>query len=99
MSAAQGAPIDRVWAVALTARGIVMSSLQRFFLRIFPRAWGEAMEASSRNWLLHCPCGHERSVWETGGIRWGASGKTALWGRCPGCDKNTWQTLRRRAGA
>ena len=29
----------------------------------------EALEADSRDWMVQCPCGHERSVWEIGGVR------------------------------
>lgn len=72
------------------------SLIQRFFLRILPRRWGESMEAESRSWILQCPCGREISCWETGGIRWKAAGQTRRLLYCPECDKNTWHKTYRR---
>lgn len=43
-----------------------MSSLQKFLTAIFPAAWARSMEAESRSWMIRCPCGFERSVWDTG---------------------------------
>src|SRR4051812_6542162 len=42
-----------------------MSTIQKFFLAVFPAKWAQSMEAESRAWIVKCPsCGHERSVWE-----------------------------------
>jgi hypothetical protein len=57
------------------------------------------MEAESRNWMIRCPaCGYERSVWETGGIRYKASGTTRQLRQCPQCGERTWHTIYRREG-
>jgi DNA-directed RNA polymerase subunit RPC12/RpoP len=68
-----------------------MSFFQRLFAKLMPKKTMEAMEADSRDWMVQCPCGHERSVWEMGGIRYGASstGKRTLL-RCEKCGKRKW---------
>ncbi len=38
--------------------------------------------------MMQCPdCGHERSVWDAGGIRYKASGTVRRLGRCPNCQQ------------
>jgi hypothetical protein len=73
-----------------------MSFFQRLFTRLLPRKWAEDMEADSRSWMLRCPCGFERSVWDIGGIRWKAVGNSKNLGRCPHCGKLTWHTMYRK---
>ncbi len=47
-----------------------------------------SMEADSRLWMVRCrTCGHERSIWELGGIKWKAKGTSWTIGRCPSCRK------------
>lgn len=60
---------------------------QKFLLRILPKSWAQDMEADSRKWMLKCnTCGHERSVWDAGGIRWKAISKGKVVGViCPQC--------------
>jgi DNA-directed RNA polymerase subunit RPC12/RpoP len=70
-----------------------MSFIQRLFTRIFPRRWAESMEAESRAWMLRCPCGFRRSIWELGGIRWKAAGNKRILRRCPQCGTTGWHTL------
>lgn len=70
-----------------------MSWIQRFFKAIFPRSWGESMEADSRAWKIRCRCGHERSVWDIGGIRWKAVGNPWWLMRCPQCGKRSWHQV------
>lgn len=67
-----------------------MSFTQRFFLAILPRSWAKDMEAQSRAWKVRCPCGHERSIWDLGGIRWKAAGNPRRLIKCPACEKTTW---------
>jgi hypothetical protein len=69
---------------------------QRLIVRLAPRSWAEAMEASTRQWVLRCQCGHELSLWDAGGIRWGGGGKSATYGRCPGCGQRGWLAVVRR---
>lgn len=53
-----------------------------------------AMEAESRTWMVRCPyCGFERSVWETGGVRYKASGTSRQLRRCPRCGRRSWHLL------
>jgi len=73
-----------------------MSFIQSVLTTIFPKSWGEAMRAESLEWMLRCPCGHERSIWELGGIRWKAAGNPRRWTHCPQCGQQGWHTLYRR---
>ena len=79
---------------------MALSFLQRFFIAIFPRSWAESMEAHSRAWMVRCPCGYARSIWELGGIRWKAAGgnpRTYL--RCPQCGQRSWHKVVREPSA
>ena len=47
------------------------SFVQRVAKRIFPESWFQKIEHDSRCWIYECTnCGHERSVWDMGGIRY-----------------------------
>ena len=72
-----------------------LSRTQRLATTLLPW-WASAMEAESREWRATCPCGHEFSVWDAGGVRFKASGtpRTAL--RCPACRQTSALTVRRR---
>lgn len=71
-----------------------MTWLQRLLTAVLPRAWGAAIEAESRQWMLRCPCGHARSLWELGGMRWKSTkGPQRYLTRCPACRRRTWHTL------
>ncbi len=60
-------------------------------VRLLPRKWAAALEAESRQWLLVCPsCGHERSYWDIGGIRYKAAGRPRNLLKCPECGRRTW---------
>ncbi len=76
-----------------------MSFSQRLFTAILPRRWAESMEAESRSWMVRCPCGCERSVWELGGIRWKASGQPRRYMRCPKCGQLAWHSVTRDPAA
>ena len=74
-----------------------MNFLQELLMAIVPRRWADEMEAESRSWVLHCNvCGLERSVWEVGGVRWKAAGRSSRRMHCPRCGQTTWQTLCRK---
>ena len=63
-----------------------MGWLSRFITRNMDRNLAQEMEAESRQWHLQCPkCGHSKSVWELGGLRYKASGSKSVLGRCSGC--------------
>lgn len=76
-----------------------MSSIQKFLLTILPDAWAKSMEAESREWMHICPCGHARSSWELGGVRWGAAGKPRRLLMCPSCGKWNWHVVSRNPQA
>jgi len=62
-----------------------MGLIQRAMCAILPKRPREAMEAESRQWIIRClTCGAKQSVWEAGGVRWGAYSKgkrTMIWCR------------------
>lgn len=59
----------------------------------------EAMEAESRAWMVQCPhCGFERSVWDTGGVRYKAAGTSRNYMRCPSCGKRGWHKIYFKGG-
>ena len=70
-----------------------MSGIQSFLQKILPKKWADDMEAESRNWMARCPCGHERSIWDLGGVRWKAAGNPRRLLACPACGQNTWHTI------
>jgi len=75
-----------------------MSRTQRFFTRFVGAETAAAMEAHSRAWLVRCPhCGHERSIWELGGIRYKAAGKPRLRLSCPQCGRAGWHDVHKAA--
>ena len=73
-----------------------MSSIQKFLLAVLPDAWAKSMEAESREWMCTCPCGHSRSVWDMGGIRWKAAGNPRRGLNCPSCGQWTWHVVSRK---
>src|SRR4051794_39878345 len=57
------------------------------------------MEAESRTWMVRCPyCGYERSVWEMGGVRYKAAGRSRQLRRCPQCGRQSWHIVYRQEG-
>jgi hypothetical protein len=74
-----------------------MSLIQKFFMAVFPASWARSMEADSREWMIRCRCGFERSIWEIGGIRWKARGTSRNYMRCPKCGRRSWHTTYRKA--
>jgi ribosomal protein S27E len=71
-----------------------MSRLQKFILRLLPASWAKAAEAESREWHMRCPaCGRERTLWDSSGIRWRASGSTWVLMRCADCRKWRFQKM------
>jgi len=72
-----------------------MSGIQKLLKAVLPDAWAKSMEAESREWICICPCGHARSVWDMGGIRWKAAGNPRRLMKCPGCGQLTWHVISR----
>jgi hypothetical protein len=74
-----------------------MSRLQRFFVSLVPRPWAESMERESREWMARCPdCGHARSIWDLGGIRWKAAGNPRRFLACAGCGVTSWHVIEKK---
>lgn len=70
-----------------------MTKFQQFLERWLPSKLFQSIQSESSAWILTCPCGQKRSVWEIGGVRWKASGTAKRLLPCSGCGQNTWQTL------
>lgn len=52
------------------------------------RRLGADIERESREWRIRCThCGHDRSVWAAGGIRYKASGVKHTVGFCSRCGR------------
>ena len=60
----------------------------RFLIRsLFPGLM-HRIENESRSWMMQCrKCGHETSVWDYGGMRYGGLGTVYRLGRCRGCHR------------
>ncbi|MFO0904543.1 MAG: hypothetical protein U0939_16180 [Pirellulales bacterium] len=72
-----------------------MTRFQRLVLSCFPHKWRRSVIRESRQWMLRClTCGHRRSVWSVGGIRWKAYSKgKRMYVRCPQCQANHWAAV------
>jgi hypothetical protein len=75
-----------------------MSFWQRLFASRPPDDPHGAIEAEARTWIVQCPCGYEKSVWELGGIRAGAksAGKRYL-RKCHGCGRLKWHRVYKKS--
>jgi hypothetical protein len=74
-----------------------MSWFQKAVLALVPRQTAEKMEEESRDWVLTCTCGHDTSLWDMGGIRYGGRGKSWTMTRCGGCGRTFWGSLHKRS--
>ena len=70
-----------------------MSTVQRLAKKLLPARTAAAMEAESREWRVLCACGHDRSIWDIGGIRYKAAGNPRTLMKCPACGKRTWHRV------
>lgn len=65
-----------------------MSTVQQLAEKLLPASWFCRVRNSSEHWMIQCTkCNSERSVWDAGGIRFGASsaGKRIA-AKCSRCD-------------
>lgn len=72
-----------------------MTRFQKFLLSLFPSRAAD-IQAESQSWILRCPCGFERSVWELGVIRYKAKGHSRKRMECPQCQQITWHSISRK---
>lgn len=71
-----------------------MSWFRRWIERRAPARAAQSIEAESRSWVLRClSCGHGRTIWDLGGVRWGAAGEPRRRLRCPSCARPRWHKL------
>ena len=76
-----------------------MGLIQKLLLAVLPASAAKAMEAESREWICTCPCGHARSIWDLGGVRWGAAGNPRRLLRCPKCGDFTLHVISKKPAA
>ena len=53
----------------------------------------ESAERESKKWIARCKCGHERSIWDLGGVRYKACGNPRRLMKCPSCKKMSWHRI------
>ena len=66
-----------------------MPAEHRFLKFILPARAFPAVKVGTKQWLAECPCGHERDVWDSGGVRYKAAGEHRGLGHCPAWGKAT----------
>jgi DNA-directed RNA polymerase subunit M/transcription elongation factor TFIIS len=77
----------------------VPSLTQRIVLRLMPGR-REQIERESREWLVTCgKCGHSRSIWDMGGIRYKAKSRgKSTYVKCERCGERSMQPVEHRPG-
>ena len=75
-----------------------MTFIQQFLTAVLPGEWADDMRAESLTWMMRCTCGFERSIWESGGIRWKARGSPRRLRICSQCGQLTLHTVYRKSG-
>lgn len=68
---------------------------QRFLALVLPRAAFAWIKAGTKKWLLECPCGHKRDLWDAGGVK-GEGTEQWTYKRCPGCGRWRWHKKRKK---
>jgi hypothetical protein len=68
----------------------------RFLQAILPRGLFDALKAGTRTFMLECPCGHKRDLWEAGGAKGGGTEQRTL-ATCPVCDERSWHDKRKKS--
>jgi transposase-like protein len=75
-----------------------MSTIQSIVKALVSRDAYASMERESRSWMVQCPnCNSERSIWDMGGIRWGASGKPRTHQLCFNCNQPGWHVIYKKS--
>lgn len=76
-----------------------MVSEHRFLKFILPEKAFAAVREGTREWLIECPCGHTRDLWDMGGVRYKAAGEPRRYLKCPKCGRARWHTIRQKTDA
>ncbi len=77
-----------------------MSIIQKFITTVFSKRVADQIKAESQSWIMRCNnCGLERSIWEIGGVRYGAAGNPSRKYPCPTCGRWTWHSVERKQNA
>lgn len=73
-----------------------LSFTQKLMRWISSKEMFETMERESKTWMVQCSnCKHEKSIWDIGGIRSGASGKPVLYIKCSNCGEKNWHQVKK----
>ena len=73
-----------------------MPAKHKLLKLILPESTFESLREGTKEWLVECPCGARRDLWEAGGIK-GGGAKQITSMECPSCGKITWHTKRKKA--
>jgi len=78
---------------------MAMPAEHKFLRFILPAKAFAAVRAGTRKWLMECPCGHKRDLWDAGGVRYGGVGEPRQYHKCPKCGAGTWHKIRKKTEA
>lgn len=71
--------------------------MRGFMMRLMPGKMKQAAEIESRLWIARCKhCGADNSIWDFGGLRYGASGRPTKLLKCPKCRRHGAHTFEKR---
>ncbi len=84
---------------ACTARKDGVPAKHLFLKFILPERMFVAIKSGTRNWLIECPCGYKRDLWDAGGVRYKGFGEPRQLGKCARCGDVTWHKVRRKTDA
>ena len=73
-----------------------MPAEHKFLKFILPATVFKAVRAGTKKWLLECPCGHKRDLWDAGGVRHKGVGEPRQYHKCPKCGRGTWHKIRKK---
>jgi hypothetical protein len=77
----------------------IAEGIRRFFQSVLPENAKQDMEKESRKWFIKCSnCKFEKSVWESGGIRWKAAGTPRKMMLCSNCGQLTLHVIYKKDG-
>ncbi len=78
----------------------ITAGIRKLFQKILPQKTLADMEAESKLWMIQCSnCKFERSVWESGGIRWKAAGTPRRMMQCRNCGQFTLHVIYKKESA